>query len=444
MSVFEGRMPPHSLEAEQSVLGAILLDSDAIQRVIDIIEPDDFYRDAHKIIYLACLDLEAAAQPIDLVTLAEALRRENNLEKAGGAVYLTSLANTVPTAANVEHYARIIADKALLRHLIRVATIVAQKGFEEGQRAPELLDEAEAMIFALSNKGRKEGFTPLAELIWSSLEVMEDRAKNDRVESALPTFQDLDRLLLGLHPGELIICAARPGMGKTSFCLNIATSVATKSKKPVAFFSLEMAKEQIAGRVLSSEAMVDQQSMQSGQLTAEDWEKLTLAASKLAGAAVYIDDTPAINPLELRAKSRRLKAEHDLGLVVVDYLQLMQSHRRVENRQQEIAEISRALKSLARELEVPVLALSQLSRAVEQTHDKRPNLSHLRESGALEQDSDVVMFIHRPEYYDPETEKKGLAEIIVAKHRNGPVGTVEMVFLPQFTKFVNLAHESGS
>lgn len=439
MSFLEGRLLPHSIEAEQAVLGAVLLNPDSLYRIIDVLRPEDFYHESHKVIYQAFLDLFALNQPVDLVTMVEHLKQKNLLEKAEGASYLAGLLASVPTSANIEYYAKIVADKALLRGLIRVAGEIGNNALTSDKEAREILDEAEEKIFSLSQKGQKSDFTPLREVLWQSLDMLENRSKEG--DNTLPTFSDLDQILSGLHPGELIICAARPGMGKTSFCLNIAKNSAAAKNAVVGFFSLEMPKEQIVLRLLCSEAMVDQTLLRQNKLTSADWERLIKTASRLSNLAVFIDDSPSLTPLELKAKARRLKAKEGLDLIIVDYIQLMRSSRRIENRQQEIAEISRSLKEMARELEVPVLALSQLSRAVEQTQDKRPTLSHLRESGALEQDSDVVMFIHRPEYYDPQTEAQGIAEIIVAKQRNGPIGTVKMVFLPRFTKFVNLAAE---
>jgi len=439
VSALFDRVPPQNTEAEQALLGSMLLDQEVIDQVVDIVKSSDFYQDAHKVIYEVILDLHQEGQAVDLVTLTDALRSRGLLERVGGVSYLAVLSSVVPTAANAEYYAKIVAEKAVLRQLIVTATSIVQKGYEGGEDVAQLLDEAERMILQVSNDRRQEGFVPIKDLLIHTLDYLENLAQHKEGLTGVPTFRDLDRLLSGLHNSDLIVCAARPGMGKTSFCLNIAQRVAIKYKIPVAIFSLEMSKEQVVLRMLSSEAMVDQSKLRSGFLQEEDWKRLAMAAGRLAEAPIYIDDTPGINVLEVRAKSRRLKAEHGLGLIIIDYLQLMQSSRRTENRQQEIADISRSLKALARELDLPVLALSQLSRAVEQTHDKRPALSHLRESGSIEQDSDCVLFIHRPEYYDPETEKKGIAEIIVAKHRHGPTGTVEVGFLAEFTKFVDLA-----
>jgi len=441
MSVPLDRVPPQNLEAEQSVLGSMLLAREAIDEVSDILTPQDFYRDSHRHIYEAILALYAKQEPVDLVTLAEELKSQGLLEKVGGASYLALLASMVPTAANARYYAQIVAEKSLLRSLITACTAVIQQCYEGSEEAAALLDEAERLLLQLSERRRFDGFTHVKQVILEVIDQLDVLAKHKTGVTGIPTFEDLDRYLSGLHKSDLIICAARPGMGKTAFCLNIAQKAAMKFNIPVAIFSLEMSKDQLTQRLLAAEAMVDQSKLRSGFLTAEDWQRVTLAAGKLAEAPIYIDDTPGITVTEMRAKSRRLKAEKGLGLVIVDYLQLMQSHRRVENRQQEISEISRSLKSLARELDVPVLALSQLSRAVEQSPNKRPQLSHLRESGSLEQDADVVLFIHRPDYYDPDSALRGIAEIIIAKHRHGPTGTVELVFAAEYTRFLPLAKE---
>jgi replicative DNA helicase len=440
VSVLFDRVPPQNTEAEQALLGSLLLDQDAIDQIVELVKSKDFYQDAHKVIYETILDLHQGGQAVDLVTLTDALRSRGLLERVGGVSYLAVLSSVVPTAANAEYYAKIVAEKAILRQLIATATQIAQKGYEGVEDVAHLLDEAERMVMQVSSERRREGFVPIKDLLMETLDYLENLARHKEDLTGVPTFRDLDKLLSGLHNSDLIVCAARPGMGKTSFCLNIAQKVAIKHKIPVAIFSLEMSKEQLVLRMLSSEALVDQSKLRSGYLLEEDWKRLAMAAGRLAEAPIYIDDTPGISVLEVRGKSRKLKAENGLGLIIIDYLQLMQSSRRTENRQQEIAEISRNLKALARELNLPVLALSQLSRAVEQTHDKRPALSHLRESGSIEQDSDCVLFIHRPEYYDPETEKKGIAEIIVAKHRHGPTGSIEVGFLAEFTKFVDLVH----
>ncbi|HHW05944.1 MAG TPA: replicative DNA helicase [Clostridia bacterium] len=441
MSIPLDRVPPQNLEAEQSVLGSMLLAKEAIDEVTDLLSAQDFYRDSHRYIFEAILSLYAKQEPVDLITLAEELKSQGLLEKVGGASYLALLASMVPTAANARYYAQIVAEKSLLRSLISACTSVIQQCYEAGEEAAALLDEAEKLILQVSERRRFDGFTHVKPIILEVIDQLDMLAKHKTGVTGIPTFEALDRYLSGLHKSDLIICAARPGMGKTAFCLNIAQKAAMKSNIPVAIFSLEMSKDQLTQRLLSAEAMVDQSKLRSGFLTPEDWQRVTLAAAKLAEAPIYIDDTPGITVMEMRAKSRRLKVEKDLGLVIVDYLQLMQSHRRVENRQQEISEISRSLKSLARELDVPVLALSQLSRAVEQSPSKRPALSHLRESGSLEQDADVVLFIHRPDYYDPDSAMRGIAEIIIAKHRHGPTGSVELAFAAEYTRFLDLAKE---
>ncbi|MHB1125585.1 MAG: replicative DNA helicase [Bacillota bacterium] len=435
------KAPPQNLEAEQAVLGSMMLEREAIYTAAEILRAQDFYRDAHQVLFQVMADLAEKGEPVDLVTVVEELRRRGNLENIGGATYVASLANMVPTAANTAYYAQIVADKALLRAMIHTATTVAMRGYEGAEDPEKLLDEAEKMFFQLSQNRNREGFSMLKDVLIETFERIELLAQHKEGVTGVPTFRDLDKLLSGLQKSDLVICAARPGMGKTSFCLNIAQIAAVKHGIPVAIFSLEMSKEQLAQRMLASEAMVDQHKLRTGFLQKEDWKRLVAAVGPLSEAQVFIDDTPSISAMEIRAKARRLKAEHNLGLIVVDYLQLMQGHKRVESRQQEIAQISRALKALARELDVPVLALSQLNRGVEQRQDKRPIMADLLESGAIEADADLIIFLYRPQYYDPETEKRGIAEVIVAKHRNGPVGTVEMAFFPEFTKFMDLALE---
>ncbi|OIQ59241.1 replicative DNA helicase [Moorella thermoacetica] len=435
------RVPPQSVEAEQSVLGAIMLDREALYAVLEILKVDDFYREAHRMIYRAILDLNERGEAVDLLTVTEELRRRGELEAAGGVAYLTSLTGDVPSVANAGYYARLVAEKAALRSLVQAASQITEMAFSESGSVDQILDEAERLIFEVAGGRHRSGFVPIKDVLLQTFEQLERLSTHKGEVTGVPTFHDLDRLLSGLQPSDLIICAARPGMGKTSFCLNIAQQVAVKEKLPVAIFSLEMSREQLVQRMLAAEAMVEQQRLRTGYLTEDDWARLVNAAGILGEAPIYIDDTPAISALEVRAKARRLQSETGLGLVVVDYLQLMQAHRRVDSRQQEIALISRAMKALARELNVPVMVLSQLNRGVEQRQDKRPVMADLLESGAIEADADVIIFLYRPQYYDPDTDKKGIAEVIVAKHRNGPVGTVEMAFLPEFTKFVDLAPE---
>ncbi|WP_027717114.1 replicative DNA helicase [Desulfovirgula thermocuniculi] len=438
----EEKVPPQNIDAEQAVLGALFIDREALSRVARVLKPDDFYLDAHRRIYEAILALDEAGQPVDLLTVTNYLREKKLLERVGGATYVASLANLVPTAANVEHYARIVEEKAILRALIEVAERIAGLGYEEAYQVDRLMDEAERMILELTARKSAGVLASIREILEEILRYIEERYRNrGRISGVATGFTDLDKLLCGLQPGDLIIIAGRPAMGKTSLGLTIAHQVALQYRIPVAIFSLEMSRLQLVQRMLCAEAMVDQQKVRSGYLTEEDWSRLTKAATRLAKAPLFIDDTPVLSPRELRAKARRLQQEAGLGLIVIDYLQLMQANRRAENRQQEIAEISRSLKGIAKDLNVPVLALAQLSRQVEQRAEKKPSLADLRESGALEQDADVVMFIYRDEYYRPDTEKRGIAEIIVAKQRNGPTGLVELAFIKEFTRFMNLAKE---
>ncbi|MBV1769400.1 MAG: replicative DNA helicase [Candidatus Desulforudis sp.] len=435
------RFPPQNLGAEQAALGALLMDQDAIFRVVSIIKPDDFYHSANRLIYKAALSLQDVGQPVDLVTVTDQLRREGLLEKAGGATYIASLSDLVPTTANVEQYARIVEEKALLRTLILVAGRIAEMSYEENDEAPRLLDQAEQMIMELSSRRGSTAFAQIREVLLKAWGAIEQAYANKGRLSGVPTgFVDLDNLCAGLQPSDLVIVAARPSMGKTALALSIAYQVAgSNDRTPVAVFSLEMSKEQLVQRLLSMEAKVDQYRLRTGNLREEDWERLHDAAANLSDLPIYIDDTAGASVREIRAKAKRLQGEKGLGLVIIDYIQLMQSGTRVENRQQEIAQISRTLKGLAKELNVPVVALSQLSRAVESRPNKRPQMSDLRESGSLEQDADVVVFIYREEYYNQETEEKGIAELVVAKQRNGPTGTVKLAFLKEFTRFVNLA-----
>ena len=437
------KIPPQNMEAEQSVIGSVFLDKEAIYKVMRILSPNDFYSESHKLIYEVLLDLNDNALAIDLLTVTENLRQKDYLDKVGGVTYIASLPGMVPTSANVEHYAKIVEEKSLLRTLISLASRIANMSYEGSENAQRLMDEAERMILELSSRRSTSAFTPIKEILLKILEYIEFLSENKGSVTGVSTgFTDLDSICSGFQKGDLMILAARPSMGKTSLGLNVAQHAALHSKIPVAFFSLEMSKEQLVQRMLCAEAMVDQHKLRTGNLKDEDWEKINNMAAKLSGVPIFIDDTPAISIRELRAKARRLQAEHGLGLVVIDYLQLMQAGKKTDNRQQEIAEISRSLKGLAKEMKVPVLALAQLSRSVEQRQDKKPLLSDLRESGSLEQDADMVMFIYRDEYYNPDSEKKGIAEIIVAKQRNGPTGIVELGFLKEYTRFVNLAKRS--
>ena len=434
------RVPPQSLEAEQSVLGAILLDNHAVDRVVELLAADDFYREAHRKVFRAILSLTERNEPADLVTLTEALRSRGELEAIGGADYLIQLTDCVPTAAHVASHAKIVRDRAALRRLITVAADITESGYQAPQDVRELLDRAENAIFQISEREVKEGFQPIDALMTSTFKLIERlHEQKQSVTGVTSGFVDLDRMTAGLQPSDLIIIAARPSMGKTAFCLNIGANAALRADIAVAIFSLEMSAEQLAMRLLCSEARVDLSRVRTGHLAEREFPRLALAAGRLADAAIYIDDTPAMSVLELRAKARRLmrSAKKRLGLVIVDYLQLMRGSEGRDSREQEISEISRSLKALAKELHLPVIALSQLNRQVENRSPPIPRLSDLRESGAIEQDADVICFIYREEKYVEESNRKGIAEIIIAKQRNGPVGTVDLTFTEEFTRFDN-------
>lgn len=441
------RVPPQSLEAEQSVLGAILLDNHAIDRVIEILGEDDFYRESHRKIYRAMLSLTDRSEPADLVTLTEALRSRGDLESVGGSDYLIQLVDRVPTAANVASHAKIVRDRSALRRLITVATEITAAGYDAPPDVREVLDRAENAIFQISEREVKEGFQPMEALMTSTFKLIERLHENKQSVTGVTTgFVDLDKQTAGLQPSDLIIIAARPSMGKTAFCLNIAANAAFRGDVGVAIFSLEMSAEQLAMRMLCSEAKVDLSRVRTGHLAEREFPRLAMAAGKLADSAIYIDDTPAMSVMELRAKARRLmrSAKKKLGLVIVDYLQLMRgSDASRDSREQEISEISRSLKALAKELHLPVIALSQLNRQVESRNPPIPRLSDLRESGAIEQDADVICFIYREDKYIEESNRKGVAEIIVAKQRNGPVGTVELAFREEYTCFENREMGAG-
>ena len=437
------RNSPQNISAEQATLGSIILDKDSILSCIEILKSEDFYRSAHQVIYQCALDLFEKNQAVDLVTLTEELNKRKQLEEVGGASYLTTLMSSVPTAANVVYYAKIVEQKAILRKLINHATQIVTMGYEEQEDARVLLDKAENLIFDVSQQKIDHSFSPIKDLLTESFEKIEDLYHRDNFITGVPTgFIELDEITTGFQPSELIIIAGRPSMGKTAFCLNIAQYAAMQHKIPVAIFSLEMSKAQIVQRMLCSEARIDTHALRRGRMPEEDWPKLSMAAGRLSAAPIFIDDTAGISPLEIKAKARRLKARHNLGLVMIDYLQLIQTGLKIENRQQEISQISRSLKGLARELDVPVITVSQLSRAVEQRSVQRPRLSDLRESGAIEQDADVVAFLYREEYYKSKSSKKGIAEVIISKQRNGPTGTLELVFLKECTRFENLARTS--
>jgi len=437
------KIPPHSMEAEESVLGGILIDNNALDRAVEFIGADDFYREAHRKILRAMQDLNQRGEPVDLVTLTDVLRTRGELQDVGGAAYLGELVEKVPTAAHVAFYARIVRHKAVVRSLIQVATEIASLGFESGADVDQLLDDAEHKIFEISERKVRPSFFRIRDIMVDSMKAIEQLYERKELVTGVPTgFVDLDRMTAGLQPSDLIVIAGRPSMGKTAFALNIAQYAALTAKVGVAVFSLEMAKEQLVLRLLCSEARVDQSKVRSGFAAERDFPKLAMAASRLAEAPIYIDDTPALSVLELRAKARRLKREREskLGLIIVDYLQLMRGHDGADSREQEISSISRSLKALAKELSVPVVALSQLNRQVETRAEKRPIMADLRESGAIEQDSDVIAFLYRPIVYDKNAEERA-AEVIIAKQRNGPIGIVPLTFMSEFTRFENRAED---
>jgi replicative DNA helicase len=438
--LFADRLPPHHHEAEQAILGAILIEPSAFISVHERIRTEDFYRQAHQKLFQVMNDLSERGQPIDLITLTAELQNKKLLDEIGGITYLTELAGFVPTAANVEYYAKIVEEKSLMRRLIRAATQIATEGYSGGQEAAHVVDEAERKILEISHRRIPgKGFVPIRDVLIESYEQIEALHLNQKGIHGIATgFVDLDRMTSGLKGSDLIIVAARPSMGKTAFALNVVQNVAIRSGKTVAIFNLEMSASQMVIRMIAAEGNIDAQTFRTGKLKPEDWEKLTMAISILSEAPIFIDDTPGITVFDIRAKLRRLRTEHPLGLVVIDYLQLITGRRSGENRQQEISEISRSLKLIAREFDVPVIALSQLSRAVEQRQDKRPLLSDLRESGSIEQDADLVAFLHRDDYYHEDSEKKNIAEIIIGKHRNGPVGKVELLYLKNYSKFLSL------
>jgi len=440
------RIPPQNIEAEQAVLGAMLIEREAISKVAELLRPEDCYREAHRLIYNAMLELFNKNDAVDMVTVIEFLRKSDKLEAAGGISYITSLANSVPTAANVLYHAKIVEEKALLRQLINAATNIASLGYEDSEEVAGILDTAEKTILAVSSRKSGGEFTPIKSIIFDAFTKIEQLYASKGSITGLSTgFKDLDKLTSGLQPSDLILIAARPSMGKTAFVLNIAQHIGVKEKKAVALFSLEMSKEQLVQRMLCAESTIDSQRLRIGELEPNDWTKLVSGADRLSSAPIFIDDTSGITVMEMRSKCRRLKIEHDLKLIIIDYLQLMQGSGKKgsENRQQEISEISRALKGLAREIGVPVIALSQLSRSVESRQVKKPMLSDLRESGSLEQDADIVAFLYRDDYYNPDSEQKNITEVIIAKHRNGPVDTVQLFFHKQFTKFSDLSTLPG-
>jgi replicative DNA helicase len=434
-------LPPQNLEAEESLLSAILVDNSTLLDVIELLGPEDFYKTAHRHVFEGITELFTRNEPVDLVTLANMLKERGKLEEVGGAAYLARMVDTVPLAVNAQHYARIVHDKAALRRLIEKTNEIARRCFEDRGIVDDIIDFAETAIFQVSERKHRQSFHPISRVIEKSIDALEERQGNKALITGVPTgFTDMDNLTSGLQPSDLIILAARPSMGKTAFALNIARNAAVDYGKPVALFSLEMSKEQLTERMLCAEAQVNSQKLRSGFFSQEDWVRLTDAAGTLSDAPVFIDDSPNISATEIRAKSRRLKLDKGLGLVIIDYLQLMKAPVSAERRDLEISEISRSLKALAKELSLPVLALSQLNRKLEERSDKRPQLSDLRESGALEQDADVVAFIYRDEVYnkDESNPNRGTAEILLKKQRNGPTGDIKLKFFDTHTRFANL------
>jgi replicative DNA helicase len=436
------KLPPQNIEAEQSILGGILIENFAVNKVMEVLAPDDFYRESHRKIYKALIDLSERDEPADLITLTNELKNNGHLDSVGGASYVASLIDSVPTAANIEYYVKIVKEKAILRKLIQTSTEIITQSYEDRGDVEGFLDEAERAIFDISENRVRPSFYSVKDVIKDSFKILERLYEKKELVTGVPSgFKELDRLTAGFQPSDLIIVAGRPSMGKTAFCLNIAQYAAIQKKIPIAIFSLEMSKEQLGIRMLCSEAHVEGTKLRSGFLSESDWPRLTIAAGNLSDASIYIDDTAALTILELRAKARRLKTEQGgLGMVIVDYLQLMKGRTRVESRQQEISEISRSLKALSKELSIPVIAVSQLSRKTGERTGNRPQLSDLRESGAIEQDADLILFIYRDEIYNrsEDNPNKGKAEIIIGKQRNGPIGKVDLAFLDKFTTFKEL------
>lgn len=433
------RVLPHSVEAEQSVIGAMIMDREAIMTASEMIESEDFYQHQYGILFESILELYNEGKPVDLITLQERLREKDVPPEISSLEFARDLLNAVPTSTNIRYYAQIVQEKSMLRKLIKVNEEIANTCYLGKERVEDIMEDTEKKIFNLVQKRNTGDFVPIKDVVLNALDKIEMASKNKGSVTGLPTgFVDLDYKTSGMQPSDLVLIAARPSMGKTAFVLNIAQHMAFKNDVTVAIFSLEMSKEQLVNRLFSLESKVDSQSLRTGNLSDEDWAKLIEGAGIIGKSHLIIDDTPGISVGELRSKCRKYKLEHNLGIIIIDYLQLMTGSKKSDSRQQEISDISRSLKEVARELNVPVIALSQLSRAVEQRPDHRPMLSDLRESGAIEQDADVVMFIYRDDYYNKDSEKKNIAEIIIAKQRNGPIGTVELVWLPNYTKFANM------
>ncbi len=435
------KIPPQNIEAEQSVLGGILIENETINKVMEILTADDFYRDPHRKIFSTLIDLSERDEPADLITVTNELRKINQLDSIGGASYIASLIDSVPTAANIEYYAKIVKEKAILRKLIETSTEIITQSYQDRGDVEGFLDEAERAIFEISERRVKPSFYSIRDIVKDSFTIIERLYKKKELVTGVPSgFKELDRMTAGFQPSDLIIIAGRPSMGKTAFCLNIAQYAAIENKIPVAIFSLEMSKEQLVIRMLCSQAQVEGTRLRTGFLNESDWPRLTIAAGNLSESSIFIDDTAALSILELRAKARRLKSDHGLGMVIIDYLQLMKGRARVESRQQEVSEISRSLKALAKELSVPVIAVSQLSRKIEERTGNRPQLSDLRESGAIEQDADVIIFLYRDEVYNraEDNPNRGKAEVIIGKQRNGPIGKIELFFQDKTTTFKDL------
>ena len=441
-----GKIPPHDIEAEQAVIGSMLTDSDAVMAAVEKLREDSFYREDNKLIFEAIVNLYNRSEPVDLVTVKDELSSMGNFEKVGGFEYLAILPDKVPTTANVQKYIDIVEEKATLRKLIKTANEIIDLGYNPTEDVKDIMAGAEKKIFDIIQNKNQKSYTPIKDVLIESFTKLEELYNQKSKITGVPTgFVDLDDKTAGLHGSDLILIAARPAMGKTAFALNIAANAAIRSNTPVAIFNLEMSKDQLVNRILCIEAMVDSNKIMTGKLEEDDWSKLASVVGPISDSGIYIDDTPGISIMEIRTKCRKLKMEKNIGLIVIDYIQLIQgsNNRKNGSREQEIAEISRSLKILAKELNVPVIALSQLSRAVEQRPDHRPMLSDLRESGSIEQDADIVMFLYRDDYYNQDTEKKNIAEVILAKHRAGSTGTVELLWLGNYTKFVNIEKYRG-
>ena len=439
------KVQPNDLIAEQAVLGSMLTDKDAVIAAIEVLKPDDFYRDDNKEIYSAMLELYGTGGNIDTITLSQQLTLRGTLDKVGSIAYIASLIDNVPTTTNVEEYIKIVEEKSTLRQLIKTANEILKLSYSQTEDVNAIIEQTEKKIFDVLQNRNTRGYSSIKDILITTFDEIEKRYKNKSKITGIPSgFTDLDLKISGLNSSDLIIVAARPAMGKSAFVLNIADYVASHQHVPVMLFSLEMSKEQLVNRILCSESEIDSMKLRNAELTSDDWLKLGQASGQLADIPLYIDDTPGLSSAELRAKCRKAKLEKNIGLVIIDYMQLMESKARNASRQQEISEISRSLKILAKDLNVPVIALSQLSRATESRTDHRPMLSDLRESGAIEQDADIVLFLHREDYYDENTDKKNIAEVIVAKNRNGATGSIELAWLGQYTKFANLYHDGGN